>query len=89
MDEVGTQQVLMTSVTVPLLDQGSLLGMVGSTSPWGPCRPGGRDGPDPLQGQGKVLLLSSEGRVAGVEGFPVALGNLLEQQKAGRISRGG
>ena len=25
------------------------------------------------KGQGKVLLLSSEGRVAGVEGFPVAL----------------
>ena len=38
------------------------------------------------KGQGKVLLLSSEGRVAGVEGFPVALGNLLGS-RAGAGSR--
>jgi methyl-accepting chemotaxis protein len=31
-DEVGTQQVLMTSVTVPLLDQGSCSAWWASTS---------------------------------------------------------
>ena len=80
-DEVGTQQVLMTSVTVPLLDQGSLLGMVGVDISLGTLQSLVEEmGRTLYKGQGKVLLLSSEGRVAGVEGFPVALGNLLEQQ---------
>ncbi|MDK3163876.1 methyl-accepting chemotaxis protein [Aeromonas caviae] len=80
-DEVGTQQVLMTSVTVPLLDQGSLLGMVGVDISLGTLQSLVEEmGRTLYKGQAKVLLLSSEGRVAGVEGFPVALGNLLEQQ---------
>lgn len=71
----------MTSVTVPLLDQGSLLGMVGVDISLGTLQSLVEEmGRTLYKGQGKVLLLSSEGRVAGVEGFPVALGNLLEQQ---------
>ncbi|MDH0358678.1 methyl-accepting chemotaxis protein [Aeromonas caviae] len=88
-DEVGTQQVLMTSVTVPLLDQGSLLGMVGVDISLGTLQSLVEEmGRTLYKGQGKVLLLSSEGRVAGVEGFPVALGNLLEQQNLAQDLKG-
>jgi methyl-accepting chemotaxis protein len=49
------------------------------------------DGPELYKGQGKVLLLSSQGRVAGVDGFDVALGSPLGQQYQGwrRICKGG
>ena len=47
-----------------------MLGMVGVDIPWPPCRAWWRRWTRPLRGQGKVLLLSHEGRVAGVEGIP-------------------
>ncbi|MBP8189643.1 MAG: methyl-accepting chemotaxis protein, partial [Aeromonas sp.] len=80
-DEVGTRQVLMTSVTAPLLDQGTLLGMVGVDISLATLQSLVEEMDKTLyDGQGKVLLLSHEGRVAGVEGFKVALGDTLDQQ---------
>jgi len=78
-DDVGNQQVLMTSVTVPMLEEGNLLGMVGVDISLATLQSLVEEMDKTLyQGQGKVLLLSSEGRVAGVQGFKVELGNLLE-----------
>ncbi|USV56735.1 methyl-accepting chemotaxis protein [Aeromonas encheleia] len=84
LDEVGTREVLMTSVTAPLLEQGTLLGMVGVDISLTRLQSLVEEMDKSLyEGQGKVLLLSHEGRVAGVEGFEVRLGNLLGQQDQG------
>ncbi|MFC5704912.1 methyl-accepting chemotaxis protein [Aeromonas eucrenophila] len=84
LDEVGSQQVLMTSVTAPLLEQGKLLGMVGVDISLTRLQTLVLEMDKALyEGQGKVLLLSHEGRVAGVEGFKTQLGNLLGQQEQG------
>jgi methyl-accepting chemotaxis protein len=87
LDEVGSQQVLMTSVTAPLLEQGNLLGMVGVDISLTTLQSLVEEMDKTLyDGQGKVLLLSHEGRVAGVEGFKVQLGNTLGQQEQGLVS---
>ncbi|MCH7370436.1 MULTISPECIES: methyl-accepting chemotaxis protein [Aeromonas] len=84
LDEVGTQEVLMTSVTAPLRDQGKLLGMVGVDISLARLQTLVLEMDKALYGgQGKVLLLSHEGRVAGVEGFKIPLGNTLGQQEQG------
>jgi len=88
-DDVGNQQVLMTSVTVPMLEEGNLLGMVGVDISLATLQSLVEEMDKTLyQGQGKVLLLSSEGRVAGVQGFKVELGNLLEQQNLAQDLKG-
>ncbi|BCM76769.1 methyl-accepting chemotaxis protein [Aeromonas caviae] len=79
-DEVGGKPVLMTSVTAPLLEEGNLLGMVGVDISLATLQSLVEEMDKTLYGgQGKVLLLSHEGRVAGVEGFQVAPGNRLAQ----------
>ncbi|WP_434666253.1 methyl-accepting chemotaxis protein [Aeromonas sp. NJAU223] len=87
LDEVGDQQVLMTSVTAPLLEEGNLLGMVGVDISLTTLQSLVEEmGKTLYGGQGKVLLLSHEGRVAGVEGFQIAPGSTLEQQDKGLVS---
>ena len=79
-DEVGGKPVLMTSVTAPLLEEGNLLGMVGVDISLATLQSLVEEMDKTLYGgQGKVLLLSHEGRVAGVEGFLVAPGKRLAQ----------
>ncbi|AHX31704.1 methyl-accepting chemotaxis protein [Aeromonas hydrophila] len=81
LDDVGSQKVLMTSVTVPLLEQEKLLGMVGVDISLTALQSLVKEMDQELyEGQGKVLLVSSQGRVAGVDGFDVTLGNPLGQQ---------
>ncbi|MGY6038136.1 methyl-accepting chemotaxis protein [Aeromonas sp. AE23HZ002T15] len=86
LDEVGSQQVLMTSVTAPLLEEGNLLGMVGVDISLTTLQSLVEEMDKTLyNGQGKVLLLSHEGRVAGVEGFQVAPGSTLGEQNKGLV----
>ena len=86
----GTQQVLMTSVTVPLLDQGPCLAWWGRHLPGDPAEPGGRDGPDPLQGgRARCFCSAVKGGWPAWKGSPVALGNLLEQQGLAQDLKGG
>ncbi|HDC4321191.1 methyl-accepting chemotaxis protein [Aeromonas hydrophila] len=81
LDDVGSQKVLMTSVTVPLLEQEKLLGMVGVDISLTALQSLVKEMDQELyKGQGKVLLVSSQGRVAGVDGFDVTLGSPLGQQ---------
>ncbi|AWA05609.1 methyl-accepting chemotaxis protein [Aeromonas hydrophila] len=81
LDDVGSQKVLMTSVTVPLLEQEKLLGMVGVDISLTALQSLVKEMDQELyEGQGKVLLVSSQGRVAGVDGFDVTLGSPLGQQ---------
>ncbi|WP_279452483.1 methyl-accepting chemotaxis protein [Aeromonas hydrophila] len=81
LDDVGSQKVLMTSVTVPLLEQEKLLGMVGVDISLTALQSLVKEMDQELyEGQGKVLLVSSQGRVAGVDGFDVTLGSSLGQQ---------
>ncbi|HIC8860810.1 TPA: methyl-accepting chemotaxis protein [Aeromonas hydrophila] len=81
LDDVGSQKVLMTSVTVPLLEQEKLLGMVGVDISLTALQSLVKEMDQELyEGQGKVLLVSSQGRVAGVDGFDVTLGSPLSQQ---------
>ncbi|MDE8811176.1 methyl-accepting chemotaxis protein [Aeromonas hydrophila] len=81
LDDVGSQKVLMTSVTVPLLEQDKLLGMVGVDISLTALQSLVKEMDQELyEGQGKVLLVSSQGRVAGVDGFEVTLGSPLGQQ---------
>ncbi|MFQ2266006.1 methyl-accepting chemotaxis protein [Aeromonas hydrophila] len=81
LDDVGSQKVLMTSVTVPLLEQEKLLGMVGVDISLAALQSLVKEMDQELyEGQGKVLLVSSQGRVAGVDGFDVTLGSPLGQQ---------
>ena len=81
LDDVGAQKVLMTSVTVPLLEQEKLLGMVGVDISLTALQSLVKEMDQELyEGQGKVLLVSSQGRVAGVDGFDVTLGSPLGQQ---------
>ncbi|HDZ8876215.1 TPA: methyl-accepting chemotaxis protein [Aeromonas dhakensis] len=81
LDDVGSQKVLMTSVTVPLLEQDKLLGMVGVDISLTALQSLVKEMDQELyEGQGKVLLVSSQGRVAGVDGFDVTLGSPLGQQ---------
>ncbi|MBR7628229.1 methyl-accepting chemotaxis protein [Aeromonas popoffii] len=81
LDDVGSQRVLMTSVTVPLLEQETLLGMVGVDISLATLQNLVKEmGQVLYDGQGKVLLVSHEGRAAGVDGFDVALGSPLGQQ---------
>ncbi|WP_222927927.1 hypothetical protein, partial [Salmonella enterica] len=71
----------MTSVTVPLLEQEKLLGMVGVDISLTALQSLVKEMDQELyEGQGKVLLVSSQGRVAGVDGFDVTLGSPLGQQ---------
>ncbi len=82
LDDVGSQKVLMTSVTVPLLEQEKLLGMVGVDISLTALQSLVKEMDQELyEGQGKVLLVSSQGRVAGVDGFDVTLGSPLGQQQ--------
>ncbi|HEH9403474.1 TPA: methyl-accepting chemotaxis protein [Aeromonas bestiarum] len=81
LDDVGSQKVLMTSVTVPLLEQETLLGMVGVDISLATLQNLVKEMDQALyDGQGKVLLVSHEGRAAGVDGFDVTLGSPLGQQ---------
>ena len=81
LDDVGSQKVLMTSVTVPLLEQETLLGMVGVDISLATLQNLVKEMDQALyDGQGKVLLVSHEGRAAGVDGFDVTLGSSLGQQ---------
>ncbi|WP_378080587.1 methyl-accepting chemotaxis protein [Aeromonas bestiarum] len=81
LDDVGSQKVLMTSVTVPLLEQETLLGMVGVDISLATLQNLVKEMDQALyDGQGKVLLVSHEGRTAGVDGFDVTLGSPLGQQ---------
>ncbi|UNU30693.1 methyl-accepting chemotaxis protein [Aeromonas hydrophila] len=81
LDDVGSQKVLITSVTVPLLEQEKLLGMVGVDISLTALQSLVKEMDQELyEGQGKVLLVSSQGRVAGVDGFDVTLGSPLGQQ---------
>ncbi|HBL05138.1 MAG TPA: methyl-accepting chemotaxis protein [Aeromonas salmonicida] len=81
LDDVGSQKVLMTSVTVPLLEQETLLGMVGVDISLATLQSLVKEMDQALyDGQGKVLLVSHEGRAAGVDGFDVTLGSPLGQQ---------
>ena len=81
LDDVGSQKVLMTSVTVPLLEQEKLLGMVGVDISLTALQSLVKEMDQELyEGQGKVLLVSSQSRVAGVDGFDVTLGSPLGQQ---------
>ncbi|MDM5139164.1 methyl-accepting chemotaxis protein [Aeromonas bestiarum] len=81
LDDVGSQKVLMTSVTVPLLEQETLLGMVGVDISLATLQNLVKEMDKALyDGQGKVLLVSHEGRAAGVDGFDVTLGSPLGQQ---------
>ncbi|CAJ1873028.1 Methyl-accepting chemotaxis protein McpU [Aeromonas hydrophila] len=81
LDDVGSQKVLMTSVTVPLLEQEKRLGMVGVDISLTALQSLVKEMDQELyEGQGKVLLVSSQGRVAGVDGFDVTLGSPLGQQ---------
>ncbi|WP_346814791.1 methyl-accepting chemotaxis protein [Aeromonas hydrophila] len=81
LDDVGSQKVLMTSVTVPLLEQEKLLGMVGVDISLTALQSLVKEMDQELyEGQGKVLLVSSQGRVAGVDGFDVTMGSPLGQQ---------
>ncbi|MGL6572930.1 methyl-accepting chemotaxis protein [Aeromonas hydrophila] len=81
LDDVGSQKVLMTSVTVPLLGQEKLLGMVGVDISLTALQSLVKEMDQELyEGQGKVLLVSSQGRVAGVDGFDVTLSSPLGQQ---------
>ncbi|MGL4471665.1 MAG: methyl-accepting chemotaxis protein [Aeromonas hydrophila] len=81
LDDVGSRKVLMTSVTVPLLEQEKLLGMVGVDISLTALQSLVKEMDQELyEGQGKVLLVSSQGRVAGVDGFDVTLGSPLGQQ---------
>ncbi|MGL5216573.1 MAG: methyl-accepting chemotaxis protein [Aeromonas hydrophila] len=81
LDDVGSQKVLMTSVTVPLLEQEKLLGMVGVDISLTALQSLVKEMDQELyEGQGKVLLVSSQGRVAGMDGFDVTLGSPLGQQ---------
>ncbi|GKQ99200.1 methyl-accepting chemotaxis protein [Aeromonas hydrophila] len=81
LDDVGSQKVLMTSVTVSLLEQEKLLGMVGVDISLTALQSLVKEMDQELyEGQGKVLLVSSQGRVAGVDGFDVTLGSPLGQQ---------
>ncbi|KHN64782.1 methyl-accepting chemotaxis protein [Aeromonas hydrophila] len=81
LDDVGSQKVLMTSVTVPLLEQEKLLGMVGVDISLTALQSLVKEMDQELyEGQGKVLLVSRQGRVAGVDGFDVTLGSPLGQQ---------
>ncbi|WOX53597.1 methyl-accepting chemotaxis protein [Aeromonas sp. CD] len=81
LDDVGSQKVLMTSVSVPLLEQEKLLGMVGVDISLTALQSLVKEMDQELyEGQGKVLLVSSQGRVAGVDGFDVTLGSPLGQQ---------
>ncbi|MGY3961879.1 methyl-accepting chemotaxis protein [Aeromonas popoffii] len=81
LDDVGSQRVLMTSVTVPLLQQETLLGMVGVDISLATLQNLVKEmGQVLYDGQGKVLLVSHEGRAAGVDGFDVTLGSPLGQQ---------
>ncbi|MBO0406869.1 methyl-accepting chemotaxis protein [Aeromonas hydrophila] len=81
LDDVGSQKVLMTSVTVPLLEQEKLLGMVGVDISLTALQSLVKEMDQELyEGQGKVLLVSSQGRIAGVDGFDVTLGSPLGQQ---------
>ncbi|MGL5127686.1 MAG: methyl-accepting chemotaxis protein [Aeromonas popoffii] len=81
LDDVGSQRVLMTSVTVPLLEQETLLGMVGVDISLATLQNLVKEmGQVLYDGQGKVLLVSHEGRAAGVDGFDVTLGSPLGQQ---------
>ncbi|WP_339330377.1 methyl-accepting chemotaxis protein [Aeromonas hydrophila] len=81
LDDVGSQKVLMTSVTVPLLEQEKLLGMVGVDISLTALQSLVKEMDQELyEGQGKVLLVSSQGRVAGVDGFDVTLGSPFGQR---------
>ncbi|HHQ4580105.1 TPA: methyl-accepting chemotaxis protein [Aeromonas hydrophila] len=81
LDDVGSQKVLMTSVTVPLLEQEKLLGMVGVDISLTALQSLVKEMDQELyEGQGKVLLVSSQGHIAGVDGFDVTLGSPLGQQ---------
>ncbi|MGL4504117.1 MAG: HAMP domain-containing protein, partial [Aeromonas sobria] len=84
LDDVGDKKVLMTSVTAPLLDQGTLLGMVGVDISLSTLQNlvSAMD-KELYDGQGKILLVSHEGRVAGADQFEVTLGRGLGQQYQG------
>ncbi|MGL5495776.1 MAG: cache domain-containing protein, partial [Aeromonas sobria] len=84
LDDVGDKKVLITSVTAPLLDQGTLLGMVGVDISLSTLQNlvSAMD-KELYDGQGKILLVSHEGRVAGADQFEVTLGRGLGQQYQG------
>ncbi|MGL5775947.1 MAG: methyl-accepting chemotaxis protein, partial [Aeromonas veronii] len=78
LDDVGDQKVLMTSVTVPLLEQETLLGMVGVDISLTILQSLVSTMDKALyDGKGKILLVSHDGRVAGADEFAVAPGETL------------
>ncbi|HDO1323672.1 TPA: methyl-accepting chemotaxis protein [Aeromonas veronii] len=87
LDDVGDKQILMTSVTVPLLEQETLLGMVGVDISLATLQSLVSTMDKELyDGKGRILLVSHEGRVAGADEFDVTMGRGLDQKYQGLAS---
>jgi methyl-accepting chemotaxis protein len=87
LDEVGSEEVLMTSVTTPLLEEGKLLGMVGMDISLAKLQALVAEMDQTLyQGQGRILLLSHGGRVAGAAGFDIIPGKAPGAQFQGLMT---
>lgn len=87
LDNIGDNNILMTSMTVPLQEQGTLLGMVGVDISLTTLQNLVSSMDKELyDGKGKILLVSHEGRVAGADEFNVTMGRGLDQQYQGLAS---
>ncbi|KRW61779.1 chemotaxis protein [Aeromonas allosaccharophila] len=81
LDDVGDKKVLITSVSVPLLEQGTLLGVAGVDISLTTLQDLVSTMDKELyDGKGRILLVSHEGRVAGADEFDVTLGRELDQK---------
>ncbi|MEH8196360.1 methyl-accepting chemotaxis protein [Aeromonas allosaccharophila] len=84
LDDVGDKKVLITSVSVPLLEQGTLLGVAGVDISLTTLQDLVSTMDKELyDGKGRILLVSHEGRVAGADEFDVTLGRELDQKYQG------
>ena len=87
LDDVGDKKVLITSVSVPLLEQGTLLGVAGVDISLTTLQDLVSTMDKELyDGKGRILLVSHEGRVAGADEFDVTLGRELDQKYQGLAS---
>ncbi|MEH8215583.1 methyl-accepting chemotaxis protein [Aeromonas veronii] len=87
LDDVGDKKVLITSVSVPLLEQGTLLGVAGVDISLTTLQDLVSTMDKELyDGKGRILLVSHEGRVAGADEFDVTLGLELDQKYQGLAS---
>ncbi|WP_429009847.1 methyl-accepting chemotaxis protein [Aeromonas allosaccharophila] len=87
LDDVGDKKVLITSVSVPLLEQGTLLGVAGVDISLTTLQDLVSTMDKELyDGKGRILLVSHEGRVAGADEFDATLGRELDQKYQGLAS---